>query len=141
MIRVVVKYQCNRLPGNIMLKDMKTHCHLKPGQKGTRRLLELYGEKLLCVRYRYDEKRGMRLKTVEIVVEEKPWQQPFRFQDGDMTPVSVGYEETALREKLRKLHAKWNPQKKVWLVPYHLIRGTELESRIPEEYLNGSKRL
>ena len=51
-----------------MLKDMKTPTHLKPGQKGTRRLVEKYGDALLCVRYRYDEKRGIRLKTVEIIV-------------------------------------------------------------------------
>lgn len=122
-----------------MLKDMKTHCHLKPGQKGTRRLVEQYGKALLCVRYRYDENRGVRLKTVELVVEEKPWRPPFRFRDGDIVPVAVGFGETELREKLRKARAKWDPQTKVWLVPYRLIRGTELEARISEEFINGSR--
>jgi hypothetical protein len=42
-----------------MLKEMKSHCHLKPGQKGTKRLVEQYGESLLRVRYRYDETRGV----------------------------------------------------------------------------------
>jgi len=51
-----------------MLKDMKTQTHLKPGKKRTKRLLEKYGDSLLCVRYRYDEKRGIRLKTVEIIL-------------------------------------------------------------------------
>ena len=55
-----------------MLKDMKSYAHLKPGQKGTRRLVDKYGESLLCVRYRYDEIRGVKLKTVVIIVEEKP---------------------------------------------------------------------
>jgi hypothetical protein len=45
-----------------MLKDMKSYAHLKPGQKGTKRLVEKYGDSLLCVRYRYDETRGVRLK-------------------------------------------------------------------------------
>jgi len=49
-----------------MLKDMKTQTHLKPGQKGTKRLVEKYDDTLLCVRYRYDESRGVRLKTVGI---------------------------------------------------------------------------
>ncbi len=31
-----------------MLKDMKTHTHLKPGQKGTKRLVEKFGDSLLC---------------------------------------------------------------------------------------------
>lgn len=52
-----------------MLKDMKSYRHVKPGQKGSKRLVELYGDRLLCVRYRYDENRGVRLKTVELVVE------------------------------------------------------------------------
>lgn len=124
-----------------MLKDMKSHCHLKPGQKGTKRLVEQYGESLLCVRYRYDNIRGVRLKTVEIIVEEKPWQSPFNFKDGDIAPITVAFEETELRAKLQKMRAKWDPNEKVWLVPYRLIRGTELETRIPVEYLNGTKRL
>lgn len=123
-----------------MLKDMKSHCHLKPGQKGTKRLVEQYGESLLCVRYRYDENRKVRLKTVEIIVEEKPWQPPFSFRDNDIAPITVAFEETELRAKLHKMPAKWDPIAKVWLVPYRLIRGTELESRIPEEYLNGSRK-
>ena len=51
-----------------MLKEMKSHCHLKPGQKGTKRLVEQYGESLLCVRYRYDENRKVHLKTVDLRV-------------------------------------------------------------------------
>jgi hypothetical protein len=123
-----------------MLKEMKAHCHLKPGPKGTKRLVEQYGESLLCVRYRYDKNRKVRLKTVEIIVEEKPWQPPFRFSDNDIAPITVAFEETELRAKLQKMRAKWDPIAKVWLVPYRLIRGTELEARIPEEYLNGSRR-
>ena len=32
-----------------------------------------YGERLVCVRYLYDEARNRRLKAVELVVEEAPW--------------------------------------------------------------------
>lgn len=56
----------------IRLKHMKTHTSLKPGQKGTTRFVEQYGKSLLCVRYRLDTIRGIRMKTVELVVEEKP---------------------------------------------------------------------
>ena len=34
----------------------------------------LYGDRLVCVRYRYDAQRTMRLKTVEIIVAERDWQ-------------------------------------------------------------------
>ena len=38
-----------------MLKEMKAYGHLKPGQKGTQRLVTRFGAALVCVRYRYDE--------------------------------------------------------------------------------------
>ena len=113
-----------------MLKDMKTHTHLKPGQKGTKRLVEKFGESLLCVRYRYDERRGVRLKTVEIVVEEKSWKPSSRYRDGDIVPLIVAYTEKDLRDRLKAVGGRWDPQKKVWLVPYGSIKGTDLEERI-----------
>jgi len=112
-----------------MLKDMKTYKHLKPGQKGTLRLIEKYGDALLCVRYRYDEKRRSRIKTVEIIVEESPVSSSHH-KDGDIVPVFIGFEEIELREQLRNMRARWDAQSKVWFVPYRLIRGTLLESRI-----------
>ncbi|MEW6208252.1 MAG: GIY-YIG nuclease family protein [Acidobacteriota bacterium] len=52
---------------------MRIGLNLKPGKGGTKRLLAQYGERLVCVRYRYDEKREKRFKTVEIIVEESDW--------------------------------------------------------------------
>ena len=122
------------------MKHMKSYAHLKPGENGTKKLLARYGTSLLCVRYRYDEIRGVRLKTVELVVEEKPGCPMFLLQDSDMVPIVVRFEEAELRERLRRMRARWDPEKKRWMVPYRLVRGTELEARIPEKYLNGSRR-
>jgi len=123
-----------------VLKDMKTHLHLKPGQKGTKRLLEKYGKTLICVRYRYDETRGVRLKTVEIIVEEKQWQPPFRFRDTDIVPISVLFAEEALRNRLKSSGGRWDPLTKSWLVPYGAIRGTELEGRISENFIKDRQK-
>lgn len=41
-----------------MLNEMKAYAHLKPGQDDTKRLVARYGDKLVCVRYRYDEARA-----------------------------------------------------------------------------------
>jgi hypothetical protein len=43
---------------------------LKPGQKGTKALVEKYGDALVCVRYRYDETSRTRIKTVELIVKK-----------------------------------------------------------------------
>ncbi|NTW87609.1 MAG: hypothetical protein HGB26_00445 [Desulfobulbaceae bacterium] len=112
-----------------MLREMKAYAHLKPGQKGTLRLVEKYGASLLCVRYRYDEARGVRLKTVEIVVAESQSRKPL-FNDDDLVQLSVAFEEKELRELLKNIRARWEPELKVWLAPYRLVRNTPLEHRI-----------
>jgi hypothetical protein len=52
---------------------METRLKLCPGQNGTKKLVKQYGEKLVCVRYRYDAARKKRYKTVELIVDEAPW--------------------------------------------------------------------
>ena len=51
---------------------MQARLKLKPGQNGTRKLLARFGERLLCVRYRYDEARSLRFTTVELIVAQPP---------------------------------------------------------------------
>ena len=53
---------------------MKTRLNLKSGQKGTKKLVNIYGDSLICVRYRYDEKRKKHLKTAELIIEESDWE-------------------------------------------------------------------
>lgn len=116
-----------------MMKEMKSYAHLKPGQDGTKRLVEKYGDALLCVRYRFDEVRGMKVKTVEIIVDEKPLRTP-RFKDNDLVPVRVAFDEAELRQQLRAMRARWDAERKLWYVRYGLIRGTPLEDRLAEIY-------
>ena len=66
-----------------MLKHMKAHSHLKPGQNGTHRLVARFGDSLICVRYRYDEIRDVRLTTAEIIVDEKPGKAAPRLRETD----------------------------------------------------------
>jgi len=114
-----------------MLKDMKTQTHLNPGQNGTKRLLEKYGDSFLCVRYRYDKKRGVRLKTVELIVEEKAWKPSLPYKDEEIVSVIAAFTEKAIRDRLKNAGAKWDPAEKVWRVPFGKIRGEkDLEERI-----------
>lgn len=118
---------------------MKSRLNLKPGQRGTKKLVEKYGKSLLYVRYRYDESRGMRLKTVEIVVEEKPWRPSLRIRDEDVVAVIANFSEKALQTRLKSAGGKWDPEKKLWFVSYGSIRGTELEERIHMNYIKRTR--
>lgn len=57
---------------------METRVTVRPGDKGTKKLVQEFGQKLLCVRYRYDPVRRMRHKTVELVVESARGGEPRR---------------------------------------------------------------
>jgi len=117
-----------------MLKDMKAHTHLKPGQKGTKRLVEQFGDKLLCVRYRYDEIRQVRMKTVEIIVDEWPFNPLLQHRDKDIVAVMVPFTRIALRDRLKAAGGRWDPEEKIWWVQFGAIRGdAELVERIMKE--------
>lgn len=49
-------------------KNWKTKASLAPGQKGTLKPYQEYGDKLFCVRYRYCGE--FRIKTVELIIEK-----------------------------------------------------------------------
>ena len=51
---------------------METRATRRPGQKGTLKHLDQYGDRLLFVRYRYNPKTNTRLTTVELIVDERP---------------------------------------------------------------------
>lgn len=85
------------------------------------------------MRYRFDVTRGVKLKTVEIIVDERPLNAP-RFKDDDPVPVRVAYGETELRQQLRAMGARWDGERKLWYVRYGLIRGTPLVERLAELY-------
>jgi hypothetical protein len=50
-----------------MRKDLELLGVLKPGEPGTEELVEQFGDALVCVRYWYDAKSGVTLKTAEII--------------------------------------------------------------------------
>lgn len=99
---------------------------LKPGRKGTLKLLREFGARLVCVRYRYDERRRMRMKTVELVVDEAPWIPG----SARRVFVDVRYEETGLRERMRNAGGRWSPEKRLWEIRYDRAVKLGLSRRI-----------
>lgn len=52
---------------------MKVRLTLRPGDNGTKKYHARYGERLVCVRYRYDVARKLRFTTVELIVDQNRW--------------------------------------------------------------------
>ncbi|MFN0111700.1 MAG: hypothetical protein ACKVZH_22820 [Blastocatellia bacterium] len=108
---------------------MQARSKLKPGQKGTLKLVELYGSRLVCVRYRYDEQSRKRFKTVELIVEESPWSPP-PIKPDKLVGVRVELNETELQRKVKLAGGKWFSQHKVWQLRYDQAVALGLEARI-----------
>lgn len=110
---------------------MKTRLKLLPGQRGTKKLVEQYGDALICVRYRYDEQRQVRVKTVELAVESKDWTPPpSRFSDHEIVSVHIAYTEEVLKKLAKSAGGRWDPNAKVWRLAYGKVKGTPLEKHL-----------
>jgi len=106
---------------------MTTRLKLKPGQRGTKKYVEMYGDVLICVRYRDDEGTCTRVKTVEIVVETKAWMPPPpKFAAGEMVPVRIAMAETSSKKLARASCERWDPVEKLWFIQYGKIKWSEL---------------
>src|SRR5512132_3070917 len=93
----------------------RVRLHLKPGQKGTKQLLAQYGNRLICVRYRYDAQRKKRFKTVELLVAERDWEPPpTRFGHDQIVGLRVAFTDVAVRDRVKQAGGTWNPERRVW---------------------------
>jgi len=85
---------------------------LKPGQKGTKLLLAQYGDRLICVRYRYDAQGKKRFKTVELL------------------GMRVAFAEMAVRDRVKQAGGTWNPERRLWQLRYDHVVALGLNHRI-----------
>lgn len=115
---------------------METRLTRRPGQAGTRKLVERYGDRLVCVRYRYDADLGYRHKTVELIVDTVPWpgrsRRPRR-RDEERVAVRIGYAETELRERAKRLGALWRPGPRLWEMRWLDAKRLGIADRVPPD--------
>ena len=113
---------------------VKTKLTLRPGARGTKKLVEFYGDRLVAVRYRYDEVTRKRIKTAEIIVDEAecpPAKEDMNPHDSLL--VEVGYQEKKLREQVKKAGGRWHPGLQGWILPRHRVVHLGLQHRLLTE--------
>ena len=114
-----------------------TQTTLRPGQKGTKKLVGKYGDRLICVRHRHDPATGRRCTTVELIEEEAQAQFGDRHAANALAPsrptvlaVRVEYWESDLRAKVKAAGGIWRPRHKLWELRYDDVVALGLESRV-----------
>lgn len=140
---------------------METRATRRPGDKGTLKHLDQYGDRLLFVRYRYDPETNTRLTTVELIVDERPARarsvgaaepragarpiapasvtagnaEPARGHRSEVAALRIEAREKTLREKVRSAGGYWDPGRGLWLLPADRVRVLGLQSRlVPPEH-------
>jgi hypothetical protein len=104
---------------------------LLPGKPGTKKLVDQYGDDLICVRYRYNLKQEQRLTTVEIIVDKQKWNlNESRTPPNKIMNLKIEYGERELAQQVKSLGGRWDRQKKVWKLPLRYVQILKLEDRI-----------
>ena len=118
---------------------MRTRLIRQPGQPGTKRLVEQYGAELVCVRYRYDDQRGKRYKTIELIVEESSYAPSPKFKPDTIVGLRIGINETGLQKRVKQFGGTWNRSRQLWDIRYDRVVELGLEERIESDGLSISR--
>ncbi len=107
---------------------MEVRLTVRPGQEGAIRLARLYGDQLVCVRYRYDARRKRRLKTVELIIDEQAWVPVPK--PGTIVGLRIKWGEVALARRVRATGGRWDKRAKVWRLKYSGVVELGLQDRV-----------
>jgi hypothetical protein len=98
---------------------MKTLRKIVQGQYGAKKLVEQYGENFVSVRYKYDEELQIAIKTVEIIVEKRPWHKNAKkIPMNKLMRVKLDYSDEKLRKQVMAAGGKWINSEKLWKLSY-----------------------
>ncbi|MCW8936019.1 MAG: hypothetical protein OQK98_14990 [Gammaproteobacteria bacterium] len=116
---------------------MEVRKKLKPGAHGTKRLQRIYGDDLICVRYRYDEEKSTRYTTVELIVDKQPYAKGFLIKKYDspypddyyspLLNVKISYQDLEMRMKVKNAGGIWDAENKYWKLDRHQVKNLGLE--------------
>ncbi len=109
---------------------MKRTVTLRPGARGTKRLSAQFGDQLLYVRYRYDRVERKCVKTVELKIEERPWE-PRGRSPGERVWVRIAQRgNEKLRKEILEAGGVWSNKQRLWRMKFSVAHALGLEDRI-----------
>lgn len=111
--------------------DFITTKTILPGQPGSIKEWEKYGDKLICVRYKVDPISDKKIKTVELIVDRKNIKNTKkRIPYNKKVFVKIEYSERQKRRTAKSLGAVWNSKRKLWKMQYGDVYNLNWEDRI-----------
>lgn len=104
---------------------------LSATQAGALKLARLYGNVLVCVRYRHDPEQRWRYTTVELVVDRAPIRRRDRSLDA-IVAVHIPFSDTARQLKAQTLGARWDDKRRVWYMRCSTAKQLGLQKQVIE---------
>lgn len=102
---------------------------MHPGRPGTIKMKQRFGNRLVAVRYRYDDQAGKRYTTIELIIDEADWRKRW------IAGVEIAYKELTLRKLVKDAGGKWNSNLRLWELNYLKAHELGLEDRIVKKCL------
>lgn len=107
---------------------------LMPGQPGTKKLSIQYGDRLVCVCYRYDVEQQRKLTTVEVIVDDHSWHPDSqRIHPNKRLSLQVEYGEVGVGKAIKAAGGVWDKRHKVWKLAYKEVISLGLMGRVVSE--------
>ena len=112
---------------------------LSPGDPGTKQHLRRFGEKLVCVRYRYNDEKKQRYTTVEVIVDQRSYLHYHAKAENKVQGKSEGdyqvylkipYNDFETRIKIKKAGGYWDTSQKAWKLDKQTAIALGLKDRI-----------
>ena len=102
---------------------------LSPESRGALKLARQFGDALICVRHRSDDKGEYRYTTVELLVEKTP----SRPRTDNLVGVRIGPDEKPLQTVVPAAGRTWDYKARVWRLQRRVVGILELADRIIEK--------
>jgi hypothetical protein len=118
-----------QLTANEMNAERTTYRVIKtlaPGDRGTVALAQKYGQALVCVRHRTDDKGTVRYTTVELVVHSAP----IRPRSTRIVFVRTEPHEQALQSMIKAAGGRWDGKNRLWRLPSRVVGILNLRDRV-----------
>ncbi|MBN8429366.1 hypothetical protein JF535_00750 [Microbulbifer salipaludis] len=111
---------------------------IRPGDDGSKRYHDKYGDQLCAVRYRRSPCKNTVYTTVEIIVAQRE-----AYRNKNTKPTSpqnptewvalkIAYDEVELRAEVRKIGGRWSRTAKAWVVKRSMAERRNMAHRIVE---------
>jgi hypothetical protein len=110
---------------------------LAPGAPGTKKYVNKYGDRLVCVRYKYDQHTGTKTKTIELIVTQEKWvKKKSAIPPNKKMYLNIHHTDTFLQKLVRDAGGTWDYKTRCLRLSFRMICSLGLE-----EYIDWSMEL